>query len=100
MAEAKKYLAQMIDVVAKEEGNLYYDFTINGDIVFCREAYTGAEAVLKHCDGVGAILGNYLKIADVLRVEVHGSPEELKKVEGTLAGLNPEYFFFECGVVR
>jgi hypothetical protein len=100
MEEAKSYLRQMVAQVSTETDNLYYDFTINGDVVFCREAYVGADGLLKHAANVGAILGEYLKVVDILRVEVHGMPAELEKLKGPLAGLKPEWFVFECAVVR
>ena len=100
MEEVKNFLKRMVSLATTEPGNLYYDFTIKGDVVFCREAYAGAEAVLKHVEGIGPVLAEYLKVADVLRVEVHGGAEELEKLKGPLAGLNPEWFVFECGVVR
>lgn len=100
MEEAKGLLRQMVAVTSKETGNLYYDFSLNGDTVFCREAYVGAEGMLKHVDNVGPILAEFLKIADILRVEAHGSAKELQNLKGPLAGLKPEWFEFECGVVR
>lgn len=100
MAEAKKLLAQMVSQTSAEPANLYYDFTINGDVVFCREAYVGADGLLKHVENVGPILANFLKIADVLRVEIHGGGAHLEKLKGPLANLKPEWFAFECGVSR
>jgi quinol monooxygenase YgiN len=100
MAEAKNLLSQMVSRTATEEANLYYDFTINGDVVFCREAYVEAEGLLKHLENVGPVLAEYLKLADVLRVEVHGTAASLGKLKGPLAGLKPEWFVFERGVSR
>jgi len=98
MAEAKKLLSQMVDRASIEATNLYYDFTINGDVVYCREAYVGADGLLKHVENVGPVLAEFLKISDVLRVEIHGSKADLEKVKRPLAKLNPEWFEFECGV--
>jgi hypothetical protein len=36
-----------------------------------------------------------LKIADLTRVEVHGLAEELEKLKGPLAHLNPAWFTVE-----
>ena len=41
MSEAKDLLRQMVARTSTESANLYYDFTVNGDVVFCREAYVG-----------------------------------------------------------
>ena len=100
LAEARDFLGQMVTRTSQETANLYYDFTLNGDVVFCREAYEGAEGLLKHLENVGPVLGEFLKIAEVLRVEVHGAQADLEKLKGPLAGLKPEWFVFECGVSR
>jgi hypothetical protein len=77
---------------ASEEKNLFYDFTINGDEIFCREGYDGAEALLAHLENVGPMLGEVLKIADLTRLEVHGPAAELDKLRAPLAHLNPDWF--------
>jgi len=100
LAEAKAKLPEFVTKTSPEAGNLYYDFTIHDEVVFCREAYAGAEGLLKHLENVGTLLGELLALADVIRVEVHGSAAELEKLKGPLAGLKPEWFVFECGVVR
>ena len=98
MEEFKAALAAFVEKTATEPKNLYYDFTVNGDIVFCREAYVGAEGMLAHLDNVGALLGPLMKLADVQRVEVHGPAVELEKLKGPLAGLKPQWFTFMFGV--
>jgi quinol monooxygenase YgiN len=100
MAEAKTFLNQMVTRTGTETANLYYDFTINDDVVFCREAYVGAAGLLTHLENVTPILAEYLKIAEILRVEVHASAEDMEKLKAPLSHLNPEWFVFECGVVR
>ena len=77
---------------ATEEKNLFYDFTINGDEVFCREGYDAAEALLAHLENVGPLLGEALKIADLIRLEVHGPAAELEKLRQPLAHFNPQWF--------
>ncbi len=84
-----------IEKTRSEEKNLFYGFTINGDEVFCREGYTDAEGVLAHLDNVGALLAEALKIADLTRVELHGSADELDKLRKPLAHLNPAWFVSE-----
>jgi quinol monooxygenase YgiN len=100
LAEARAALPRFVAATARESGNLYYDFTLNGDLIFCREAYRGAQGLLDHLQNVGPILAEFLKLVDVLRVEVHGSAADLEKLRGPLAGLKPEWFTFECGVTR
>jgi quinol monooxygenase YgiN len=81
-----------IEKTAGEEKNLFYGFTLNGDEIFCREGYADAEALLAHLDGVGAMLAEALKIANLTRLEVHGPTAELDKLRKSLAHLNPVWF--------
>ena len=78
-----------------EEKNLFYGFSVNGDEVFCREAYIDAEGVLKHLDNVGAMLAEAMKIGDLVRLELHGPAAELDKLRKPLAHLNPSWFVIE-----
>ena len=80
---------------ATEQKNLFYDFTVNGDEIFCREGYAGAEAVLAHLENVGSLLAEALKIADLIRLEVHGPAAELDKLRGPLASFKPAWFVQE-----
>ncbi|MHB1307848.1 MAG: putative quinol monooxygenase [Limisphaerales bacterium] len=96
----KALLTEFIARTAGENGNLCYDFTIHDDVVFCREAYVGAEGLLTHLTNVGATVQSALQISDLLRVEVHGAAAELEKLKGPLADLKPTWFVFQCGVRR
>jgi hypothetical protein len=75
-----------------EDKNLFYEFTVNGDEVFCREGYADAEGLLTHLDNVGPLLANALKIADLIRLEVHGPAAQLLKLREPLAHLKPAWF--------
>ncbi len=83
---------RFVEKTATEKKNLFYGFTVNGDEIFCREGYTDAEGVLAHLDNIGALLSEMLTMADLIRVEVHGPAEELEKLKGLLAHLNPAWF--------
>jgi len=88
----KASLPRFVQKTATEQQNVFYDFTINGDELFCREAYLSAEGLLAHLDNVGAPLAELLKVADLVRLEVHGPAEELQKLKQPLAHLKPEFF--------
>lgn len=92
---AKALLPRFTEKTASEPKMLYYEFTMNGDEIYCREGYTDAEGVLAHLDNVGALLGEMVKIADVARIEVHGPAAELEKLRGPLAQLNPAWFVLQ-----
>jgi hypothetical protein len=98
MDAAKALLPRFIEKTKTEPARVQYEFTINGDTVFCREAYVGAAGALAHLENVGEILGEMLKISDLLRLEIHGPAAELEKLKEPLAAHKPDWFVYECGV--
>ncbi len=95
---AKALLPAFLEKTKTEPARLYYEFTINGDEVFCREAYTDAAGTLAHLDNVGVLLGEMLKLSDLIRLEIHGPTSELEKLKEPLAALKPAWFAYECGL--
>lgn len=91
----KTMLPQFVEKTATEKGCLFYEFSVNGDELFCREAYENAECLLAHVDNVGALLAEVMKMADLTRIEVHGPASELEKLKKPLAHLNPKWFTLE-----
>jgi hypothetical protein len=100
LAACKAALPAFIEAARNEENNLFYEFTFNGDEMFCREAYVGATGVLTHLANVGALLNELFKIATVTRLEVHGPAAELDQLRGPLGPMNPTWFVLEAGVRR
>ena len=99
MEVAKGLLAQFCDLVAKNEaGCLFYNFTFKGNELFCREAYQNADAVKAHFENCGPTLGEFMKVAELSRIEVHGPAAELEQLKEAFAALDPEYFVSECGI--
>ena len=96
----KAALPGFIQKTSTEPGNLYYGFSLNGDELFCREAYTDAAGLLTHIENIGPELAHLLSLTDVIRVEVHGPAAELEKLRGPLAGLKPVWFEWYGGVSR
>jgi hypothetical protein len=80
---------------ATEKAMLFYEFSWNGDELFCREAYENAEGLLAHLENVGALLTEALKMSDLTRIEVHGPAAELEKLKKPLAHLDPVWFALE-----
>ena len=96
-------LALLPAFVAKTQGEkncLWYDFTLDGDTVHCREAYIGAEGVAEHLDNVGALLDEMLKLSDLARLELHGPAAELDQLRPRCGPLTPAWFVYQCGVTR
>jgi quinol monooxygenase YgiN len=83
---------------AKEPLCLFYEFTVNGDVTFCREAYLGAEGVQAHLANVGDLITEQLKYGDLFRLELHGPAAELDKLRAGLASMNVEWYIKEAGV--
>lgn len=96
----KASLPGFIAKTATEKKNLYYDFTLNGDILFCREAYVDAAAVLAHLTNVGPLLEELLKIVDLIRLEIHGPAAELERLKAPFAAFNPIWFAYQNGVTH
>jgi len=57
LEEFKAIWAGVTPKVKAETGCLYYGFTYNGNIAFCREGYSDAAAVLVHLGTVNEALG-------------------------------------------
>lgn len=93
----KSYCDQFIEKTKTESACLHYGFSFSGTMCHCREGYANAEGLLAHLANVGELLGEVLKIATIERLEVHGPAEELEKLKGPLADLNPEYYTLEYG---
>ena len=96
LEKVKAGFPRFIEKTTTEKQNLFYEFSVNGDEIFCREGYTDAEGLLAHLDNVGALLAEMLTMADLNRVEVHGPTMELEKLKKPLAHLNPAFFAVEC----
>jgi hypothetical protein len=69
-------LSKLVEKTAREKDNPFYDVTISGDTVLCREAYIGAEGLLAHLANVGAVLGRQLNCLGT------GPREELVFLDG------------------
>lgn len=94
----KALLPQFIARTKTEEKCYYYDFSICGDVIYCREAYNGAEGALTHIGNVEELIGKALEISELIRIEVHGPAAELEKLKEPMGALNPQWFEFIDGV--
>ena len=97
LATFKKGCKKFIEQTRKEPGCLYYGFSFDGDVAHCREGYADVDALLFHLENVGAQLQEALKIADLVRLEVHAPAAEMKKLKKALAGMKPQFFTLEDG---
>lgn len=100
LAAFKAAMPVFVEKTRAEKDNLYYEFTVNGDEVFCREACVGAAGALAYLSNVGAELAELLKIATLTRLEIHGPAAELDQLRGPMARMNPAWFILEAGLRR
>jgi quinol monooxygenase YgiN len=85
---------------AAEPGCLYYGFSFDGDQAHCREGYKDGNAALAHIQGIGPLLAELLKLAELTKLEIHGPEKELSVLRGPLEDLNAQYFVLEYGFRR
>lgn len=100
LAAFKALGPQFVDKTRNEAGCMHYAFSFNGNSAHCREGYANAEAVLAHLQNVGELLGEALKIAKIVRLEVHAPAQEIEKLRGPMAALNPAFYTLEEGIRR
>ena len=93
-----KYLADdLIETTRGEMGCLCYGFSFANDEAFCRQTYKNADSALAHLSNVEDLLEKLIEIAELSRLEIHGSKQELSKLQYPLKRLSPKYFVLEGG---
>jgi quinol monooxygenase YgiN len=100
LAAFKAGVPHFIERTKSEPACVHYAFSFDGDTAHCREGYDDADGLLAHLGNVDAMLKETLKIADLVRLEVHGPAAELDKLRQPLAGLKPQWFVLEPGGLR
>ena len=98
--QIEEVLREFVATTKTEPDCLFYEFTVNGDEVFCREGYAGAEATLHHLQNVGSVIAKMLTVSDMTRLEFHGPAAEIDKLREPLAHLNPAWFVLHSGIER
>jgi quinol monooxygenase YgiN len=99
--DAFKALAQkLVAKTRSEPGCMHYAFSFSGNLAHCREGYVDAAALLAHRENVAELIGQALKIAKIVRLEVHAPEAEIEKLRGPMAAGNPQFFVLEEGFRR
>lgn len=91
---------RLIEKTKSEEKCLYYGFSFDGDLMFCREAYEDAAGLLFHLQNVGSLLEELLTLTDLTRLEIHAPEEEQVKLREPLEKLKPRFFTVKYGFRR
>jgi quinol monooxygenase YgiN len=100
LAAFRATVPRFVERTRSEKGCVHYAFSFDGDNAHCREGYDDAAALLAHLDNVGEVLKEALKIADIVRLEVHGPAAEIARLREPLAALKPQFFTLEPGGIR
>lgn len=100
LEDFKNTMKTFVKRTSTEKTCYYYDFTVCGEIVFCREAYEGAAGLLAHLENVGACIEEALGFSELIRVEVHGPKVELDQLREPLADLSPDFYEHITGVSK
>ena len=74
-----------------------YGFSFAGRTAFCREAYIDAEAALFHLNNVADEIQKALDYAELERLEIHSSADQLAILKESVSALNPVLFTLEQG---
>jgi hypothetical protein len=88
---------RFVEQSAIEANCLYYGFSFHGDVAHCREGFKDAEALLIHIENLKPIVGEMTKVAELIKIEIHGIETELAKLREPLKGMKPDYFVLEYG---
>src|SRR5437588_169748 len=92
LAEFKSLVERFVAKAGAEPGCLYYGFSFDGHLAHCREGYTDADGLLFHLKNVSDLKTEMMKLADVVRVEVHGPAQEVAKLRVPMAEMHPQFF--------
>lgn len=99
--DAFKALAQkLVAKTRSEPGCMHYAFSFSGNLAHCREGYVDAAALLAHRENVAELIGQALKIAKIVRLEVYAPEAEINKLRRPMAAGNPQFFVLEEGFRR
>jgi hypothetical protein len=91
---------RFVEKTRSEPGCRHYAFSFSGNTAHCREGYDSAEALLAHLENVGDLLGEALKLAKLVRLEVHAPMSDIEKLRVPMSSLSPQFFALEKGIRR
>jgi len=99
--EWKANTEKFYEVTKSEPGMVNYGFSFSDDgVAHCRESYKSGADVLTHLGNVDGLLKSALGISDLLRLEFHGPPSEVKVVKEALAPLGAQFFSLDGNGIK
>jgi hypothetical protein len=99
-AEFRAISDQMVESTTEESGCLYYGFSFDGDMSYCREGYVDADALLAHAVNAGPLLEQLTGVSTLVRMEICGPAAEIDKLREPMGFLNPAFLVLESGFRR
>ncbi|MDC7232518.1 MAG: hypothetical protein PQJ58_04765 [Spirochaetales bacterium] len=95
LAEVKALCPSLVDLISNEKNCTYVSFAFKEDTMLVREGYEGAAGVLEHLDIAGPHFGPLFDAADLQKLEVIASAEDIKALQEPLKDLNPTFYSVE-----
>jgi len=96
-ASFRKICDKLMAKTSMEEGCINYGFSFSGTTAFCRETYVNAKAAMQHLENVVELVTEALHFADLDKLEIHGTEEQLDILKEAVAPYNPVLFTLEKG---
>jgi len=81
MEEALSIADKLCKISIKEEGCLFYNYTVHKNIIHFREAFVDATAAFAHIENIRETVANLAEISTRSRAEIHGPRRELDLIE-------------------
>jgi quinol monooxygenase YgiN len=102
MERAKPIMQEFVEQTAKEKSCVYYGWTMDGDKLFCREAYLDAEGVLQHLENVGPCIEKILAsgVCKLDSIEFHGPQADLDRLREKADALGAKCYATDSGFQR
>ncbi len=95
LAEVKALCPSFVELISKEKNCTYVSFAFKEDTMVVREGYEGAAGVLEHLESAGPHFGPLFEAADLLKLEVIASAEDITALKEPLKDLNPTFYSVE-----
>ena len=95
LAELKAACPSLVELISNEKKCTYISFAFKEDTMLVREGYEAAAGVLEHLEIAGPHFGPLNAAADLVKLEVIASAEDVKALEEPLKGMNPIFYTVE-----
>jgi hypothetical protein len=95
LAELKALCPSLVELISNEKKCTYISFAFKEDTMLVREGYEGAAGVLEHLESAGPHFGPLNEAADLVKLDVIASAEDIEALKEPIKGLNPTFYTVE-----